>query len=93
MFIMNIEFVLKFVVLMYFGLVVVGVLMLFVIGFWWEVDCMLLFGCMLFCVYYSFIGLCFVLFGIGLWFFVGELMSGIIFVCVVCGFFVVFWIV
>ncbi len=90
---MNTELALKFAALTHFGLVAAGVLMPLITGLWREADRMSPFGRRLFRIYYSFIGLCLISFGMGSWFLAGELASGTMLARAICGFLAAFWIV
>jgi hypothetical protein len=68
-----------------------GALMPFATKLWTETKCLSPFGARLFRVYYAFIGLCLVSFGLGSWGFAAELASGAPLARAVCGFLAAFW--
>jgi hypothetical protein len=87
----HLELALKLAALVHVGLVVAGALMPIATGLWRETKRLSPFGNTLFHVYYAFIGLCLVSFGLGSWFFADELASGAPFARSVCAFLAVFW--
>jgi hypothetical protein len=88
---MNLPLALKFAALTHVGLVAAGALMPAATGLWSECAKLSPFARTLFRVYYSFIGLCLVSFGIGSWVFAGELASGTPLARALCGFLAIFW--
>jgi hypothetical protein len=83
--------VLKLAALAHLGLISAGVLMPRVTGLWGELAKIKPFACGLFRVYYAFIGLCLVSFGLGSWFLAPQLADGSTLARAVCGFLAVFW--
>ena len=88
---MNTPFLLKLASLTYLGLIAAGLLMPRVVGLREHLRTLPKFIRQLFWVYYSFIGLCLVSFGLGTFFFANELASGTPLARAVCGFLAVFW--
>lgn len=88
---MTLELALKFAALTHLGLIAAGMLMPRATGLWQECARLSAFPRTLFRVYYAFIGLCLVSFGLGSWIFAGELASGAPFARAVCGFLAAFW--
>jgi hypothetical protein len=88
---MNLEFAFKFAALAHLGLIAAGVMMPFATGLWNECAKLSPFARTLFRVYYAFIGLCLVSFGIGSWVFARELASGVALARAVCVFLAAFW--
>lgn len=88
---MNAIIVLKFAALVHLGLIAAGALMPLVTGLWKEAKRLSPFGERLFRIYYSFIGLCLVSFGLGSWCFAEELAAGTPLARAVCGFLAGFW--
>jgi hypothetical protein len=87
----ELELALKFAALAHLGLIAAGALMPRATGLWKECGRLSDFGRTLFRVYYAFIGLCLVSFGIGSWVFAGELASGVPLARAICGFLAAFW--
>ena len=87
----KLELALKFAALMHLGLIAAGALMPRATGLWRECAKLAPFPRTLFRVYYAFIGLCLVSFGLGSWVFAPELASGTAFARAVCGFLAAFW--
>ena len=87
----KLELALKFAALTHLGLLAAGALMPRATGLWRECAKLAPFARTLFRVYYAFIGLCLVSFGLGSWIFAGELASGTPFARAVCGFLAAFW--
>lgn len=90
---MKLELALKFAALAHLGLLAAGLLMPRATGLWVECAKLSAFARTLFRVYYTFIGLCLISFGLGSWWFAGELASGAPFARAVCGFLAAFWLV
>jgi hypothetical protein len=88
---LNLELALKLAALTHLGLVAAGALMPRATGLWLDTAKLAPFGRTLFRVYYAFIGLCLVSFGIGSWFFATELASGHALARAVCAFLAAFW--
>jgi len=88
---MKLELALKFAALTHLGLIAAGALMPRATGLWTECAKLSSFARTLFRVYYAFIGLCLVSFGIGSWVFAGELASGVPLARAACGFLAAFW--
>jgi hypothetical protein len=88
---MKLELALKFAALTHLGLIAAGALMPRATGLWKECARLPAFPRTLFRVYYAFIGLCLVSFGLGSWVFAGELASGTPFARALCGFLAAFW--
>jgi hypothetical protein len=85
--------VLKLAALAHIGLLVAGQMMPFVTGLWAELRKLAPFPRRLFCVYYAFVILCVVAFGLGSWFFAGDLASGTTPTRWICAFLTVFWLI
>lgn len=88
---MNAVLVLKLAALTHLGLIVAGLLMPGVVGLRTHLATLPPFVRSLFWVYYSFIGLCLVSFGLGSFLLAPELASGTRLARAVCGFLTVFW--
>lgn len=88
---MKLELALKLAALVHLGLIAAGALMPRATGLWSEADAMSPFGRTLFRIYYAFIGLCLLSFGLGSWFYAAELASGTSLARAVCGFLAAFW--
>lgn len=88
---MNPTFLLKLASLTYLGLIAAGLLMPRVVGLREHLRMLPKFIRQLFWVYYSFIGLCLVSFGLGTFVLVEQLASGTPLARAVCGFLAVFW--
>lgn len=88
---LELETALKFAALAHLGLIAAGVLMPRATGLWKECARLSDFGRTLFRVYYAFIGLCLVSFGLGSWVFADELASGTRVARAACGFLAAFW--
>jgi hypothetical protein len=87
----HLELALRLAALVHLGLVAAGALMPRATGLWSECARLSPFSRTLFRVYYAFIGLCLVSFGLGSWFFAGELASGAPFARAICWFLAAFW--
>ena len=90
---MNTTLLLKLASVTYPGLLAAGLLMPRVVGLRQHTDRLPKFISQLFWVYYVFIGLCLVSFGLGTFFFAEELASGTPLARAACGFLGVFWLV
>ena len=88
---MNTALLLKLAALTYFGLLVAGLLMPRVVGLPEHTRALPKFIRQLIWVYYTFIALCLIGFGLGTFFFANELASGAPLARAVCGFLAVFW--
>ena len=88
---MNPTLILKFAAFTYLGLVVAGALMPGVVGLRQHIGMLPRFIRQLFWVYYSFIGLCLVAFGVGTFALAEQLASGTPLARAVCGFLALFW--
>jgi hypothetical protein len=88
---MNTTLLLQLTSLTYLGLVAAGLLMPRVVGLRENIRSLPKFIRQLFWVYYTFIGLCLVSFGLGTFFLADELASGTPLARAVCGFLAVFW--
>jgi hypothetical protein len=88
---MKLELALKLAALLHLGLVAAGALMPRATGLWSETARLSAFGRTLFKVYYAFIGLCLVSFGLGSWVFATELASGLPLARAICAFLAAFW--
>jgi hypothetical protein len=88
---MKIELALKLAALVHLGLIAAGALMPRATGLWSEAAHMSPFARTLFRVYYAFIGLCLLSFGLGSWVFASELASGTVLARAVCAFLAAFW--
>ncbi|MES2693190.1 MAG: hypothetical protein V4773_06930 [Verrucomicrobiota bacterium] len=87
----HLELALKFAALTHFGLVAAGALMPVATGLWSDCAKLTPFARTLFRVYYAFIGLSLVSFGLGSWFFAAELASGAPLARAACAFLAAFW--
>lgn len=87
----HLELFLKLAALTHLGLVAAGALMPRATGLWAECAKLAPFARTLFRVYYAFIGLCLVSFGLGSWVFADELASGAPLARALCGFLAAFW--
>lgn len=90
---MNTILLLKFAAFTYVGLIAAGLLMPRVVGLREHLRSLPEFIRKLFWVYYTFIGLCLVAFGIGTFVLAEPLASGTPLARAVCGFLAVFWLV
>ena len=88
---MNTILLLKLTSLNYFGLLAAGLLMPGVVGIRHHIKMLPKFIRQLFWVYYTFIGLCLVSFGLGTFLLADQLASGTPLARAVCGFLAVFW--
>ena len=88
---MNTALLLKLAALTYLGLLAAGLLMPRVVGLSKHIRTLPTFVRQLFWVYYTFIGLCVISFGLGTFFLAEELASGTPMARAVCGFLAVFW--
>ena len=88
---MNTILLLKLTALTYLGLLAAGLLMPGVVGLREHTSSLPKFIRQLFWVYYTFIGLCLVSFGLGTFLLADQLASGTPLARAVCGFFAVFW--
>ena len=88
---MNPTFLLQLASFTYLGLIAAGLLMPRVVGLREHLRTLPKFIRQLFWVYYSFIGLCLVSFGLGTFVFAEQLASGTPLARAVCGFLAVFW--
>ena len=88
---MNIELILKGCALAHLGLVVAGLLMPRAVGLRGHLAALPVFIRRLFWVYYTFIGLCLVSFGLGTFVLAPELAAGTALARAVCAFLTVFW--
>lgn len=88
---MNTITLLRLAALTYLGLLAAGLLMPRVVGLREHLRTLPTFIRQLFWVYYSFIGLCLVSFGLGTFFLADQLASGTPLARAVCGFLAVFW--
>lgn len=88
---MNAVLILKLAALTHLGLIAAGLLMPGVVGLRTHLATLPPFVRSLFWVYYSFIGLCLVSFGLGSFLLAPELASGTRLARSVCGFLTVFW--
>lgn len=88
---MNAIVLLKLTALVHLGLIAAGALMPLATGLWRETPRLSPFGARLFRIYYSFIGLCLVSFGLGTWFLAVDLAAGTTLARAVCGFLAAFW--
>jgi hypothetical protein len=85
------ELALKVAAVVHLGLIVAGALMPRATGLWKECAKLPPFPRTLFHVYYAFIGLCLISFGLGSWIFAEELASGTALARALCGFLAAFW--
>jgi len=88
---MNTILLLKLAALAYLGLLAAGLLMPRVVGLGEHIRALPKFIRQLFWVYYTFIGLCLISFGLGTFFLADELASGTPLARALCGFLAVFW--
>ena len=88
---MNSSMILKLAALSYLGLLAAGMLMPGVVGLRQHLSTLPRFIRQLFWVYYAFIGLCLVSFGLGNFLLADELAAGRPLARAVCGFLAVFW--
>ncbi len=88
---MNPTLILKLTALTYLGLIAAGVLMPGVVGLRQHINTLPKFIRQLFWVYYAFIGLSLVCFGLGTFFLADQLASGTPLARAVCGFLALFW--
>ena len=88
---MNTPLLLKLTALTYLGLLAAGLLMPGVVGLRQHISTLPKFIRQLFWVYYAFIGLSLVSFGLGTFFLADQLASGTPLARAVCGFLAVFW--
>lgn len=87
----HLELAFKLTALVHLGLVAAGALMPWATGLWKDCAKLTPFARTLFRVYYAFIGLSLVSFGLGTWFFAAELTSGEPLARAVCAFLAAFW--
>ena len=90
---MNTTLLLKLAALTYFGLLAAGLLMPRVVGLPEHTRTLPTFIRQLIWVYYTFLALCLISFGLGTFFLADELASGAPLARAVCGFLAVFWFV
>ena len=88
---MNTTILLKLTALTYLGLLAAGLLMPRVVALPEHIRLLPTFIRQLFWIYYTFIGLCLVSFGLGTFFLAGELASGTPLARALCGFLALFW--
>lgn len=88
---MNTTLLLKLAALTYLGLLAAGLLLPGVVGLREHLRSLPDFIRKLFWVYYTFIGLCLVSFGIGTFILAEQLASGTLLARAVCGFLAMFW--
>lgn len=88
---MNTTLLLQLAALTYLGLLAAGLLMPRVVGLREHLRPLPDFIRKLFWVYYTFIGLCLVAFGVGTFVLAEQLASGTLLARAVCGFLAVFW--
>lgn len=88
---MNLTLILKLTALTYLGLLAAGLLMPGIVGLRPHLRALPRFIRQLFWVYYAFIGLSLVAFGLGTFLFADELAAGGSLARAVCGFLAVFW--
>jgi len=88
---MNTVLILKLASLSYLGLLTAGILMPGVVGLRQHLLALPTFVRQLFWVYYAFIGLSLVCFGLGTYFLADELAGGTPLARAVCGFLALFW--
>jgi hypothetical protein len=88
---MNSTLILKLTALTYLGLLAAGMLMPGVVGLRQHIGTLPKFIRQLFWVYYAFIGLSLVCFGLGTFFFADQLAAGTPLARAVCGFLALFW--
>jgi len=90
---MNLTLLLKLAALTYLGLLAAGLLMPRVVGLPEHIRALPIFIRQLFWVYYTFIGLCLISFGLGTFFFADDLASGTPLARALCGFLAIFWVI
>ena len=88
---MNPTLILKFTALTYLGLLAAGLLMPSAVGLRQHIGTLPKFIRQLFWVYYAFIGLSLVCFGLGTFFLADQLAAGTPLARAVCGFLALFW--
>ena len=88
---MNTSLILKLTALTYLGLLAAGLLMPGVVGLRQHIGMIPKFIRQLFWVYYAFIGLSLVCFGLGTFFLADQLAAGTPLARAVCGFLALFW--
>jgi len=88
---MNTTLLLKLAALTYLGLLAAGLLMPRIVGLGEHIRTLPKFIRQLFWVYYTFIGLCLISFGLGTFFLAEELASGTPLARAACGFLAIFW--
>ena len=88
---MNTILLLKLTALTYLGLLAAGLLMPGVVGLREHISSLPKFIRQLFWVYYTFIGICLVSFGLGTFLLADQLASGTPLARAVCGFLAIFW--
>ena len=88
---MNTPLILKLTSLTYLGLLAAGILMPGVVGLRQHIATLPKFIRQLFWVYYSFIGLSLICFGLGTFFLADQLAAGTSLARAVCGFLALFW--
>ena len=88
---MNTPLILKLTALSYLGLLAAGVLMPGIVGLRQHIATLPKFIGRLFWVYYAFIGLSLVSFGLGTFFLADQLAAGTPLARAVCGFLALFW--
>ena len=88
---MNPTLILKLAALTYLGLLAAGLLMPGIVGLRQHLGALPRFIRQLFWVYYSFIGLSLLCFGLGTFFLADQLASGTPLARAVCGFLALFW--
>jgi hypothetical protein len=90
---MNTSLMLKLTALTYLGLLAAGLLMPGVVGLRQHINALPKFIGQLFWVYYAFIGLSLICFGLGTFFLADQLVDGSPLARAVCSFLALFWIV
>jgi hypothetical protein len=88
---MNTTLLLKLTALTYLGLIAAGLLMPGIVGLRQHISTLPKFIRQLFWVYYAFIGLSLICFGLGTFFLADELAAGTPLARAVCGFLALFW--
>lgn len=88
---MNTILILKLAAFTYLGLIAAGLLMPGVVGLRQHVNTLPEFVRQLFWVYYAFLGLCLVCFGLGTFLLADQLAAGTPLARAVCGFLALFW--
>ncbi|HVY72114.1 MAG TPA: hypothetical protein VHH73_19425 [Verrucomicrobiae bacterium] len=88
---MNTALVLKLAALAHLGLICAGIMMPRVVGLAQHLRGLPKIVRQLFWVYYTFIGLCLISFGVGTFVLAEELASGTVLARAVCGFMALFW--